>query len=300
MGKNITIDNILELRGPENALPVIFDSPHSGNIYPDDFGYGCDFESLKRIEDAYVDDLFANAPDCGALLLRALFPRSYIDVNRARDDVDENLFSGTWPQAQFGVITPSHRSDSGIGLIGRIIRPGMPIYHRDLSPDEIMNRLETYYDPYHDTLCTALNDAYYNHGQFWHINLHSMPSSSAYPKRVRSMLDGQRKASDIVLGDLDGQSCCRDFMRALKSFWTDLGYTTTINDPFKGVELVARYSQPTRGKNSVQIEINRALYMDEQTGLKSKNYEAFKSHCDDMIYFCADFAQSNLTQIAAD
>lgn len=300
MGKNITIDNILELRSPENPLPVIFDSPHSGNIYPDDFGYGCDFKSLKRIEDAHVDDLFANAPDCGALLLRALFPRSYIDVNRARDDVDENLFSGTWPQAQFGVITPSHRSDSGIGLIGRIIRPGMPIYHRDLSPDEIMNRLETYYDPYHDTLCTALNDAYYNHGQFWHINLHSMPSSSAYPKRARSMLDGQPKASDIVLGDLDGQSCCRDFMRALKSFWTDLGYTTTINDPFKGVELVARYSQPTRGKNSVQIEINRSLYMDEQTGLKSKDYEAFKSHCDDMIYFCADFAQSNLTQIAAD
>ena len=300
MGKKIEKTDILRFIEPQNALPVVFDSPHSGNIYPDDFGYSCNEKDLKRIEDAFVDELFSPAPEYGASLLCALFPRTYIDVNRARNDIDENLFDGAWPEEHFGSIDPSHRSDSGIGLISRIIKPGTPIYSRDLTPDEIMNRIRTYYDPYHDTLCTALNDAYYNHGQFWHINLHSMPSSSAYPKRAVSLIDSQIKPSDIVLGDLDGRTCNRDFLYGLRDFWAKQGYTVTINDPFKGVELISRYAQPTRGKNSVQIEINRSLYMNEKTGKKKTDYQSFKTDCSGMIKFCTEFAQSKLTQIAAD
>lgn len=292
--------NIYTLRAPENALPVIFDSPHSGKIYPSDFKYACQKSALEKIEDRYVDDLFSAAPDLEATLLCALFPRSYIDVNRAVDDIDHTLIEGVWPNESHGPARPTARSDSGIGLISRLIKPGFPIYDRNLSADEIMNRVKTYYEPYHNALCNALDDAYYRYGQFWHINCHSMPASSAYPKRHITMIGQTQKPSDIVLGDLDGTTSSRDFVHTLRDYWKNLGYRVTINDPFKGVELVSRYSQPTRGKNSVQIEINRSLYMNEETGEKIQNYDEVKRHCTNLISHCTAFAQSHLTNLAAD
>ncbi len=296
----IKIDNILEYFHSENALPVIFDSPHSGHSYPDDFKYACDINTLRKIEDAYVDDLFAEAPNHNAVLLNALFPRSYIDVNRAIDDIDHTLVEGDWPHDTHGYTKPTNRSDSGIGLIARLIKPGIPIYNRPLCANEIMNRVKTYYEPYHETLCTVLDDAYYRYGQFWHINCHSMPSAAAYPKHHIVMIGSTPKPSDIVLGDLDGSTATREFMHVLRDFWKNKGYRVTINDPFKGVELISRYAQPTRGKNSVQIEINRTLYMNEETGEKNKNYEVIKGHCTEMIKTCTAFASNHLTDMAAD
>ncbi len=290
-------NSVLQIITPDQALPVIFDSPHSGTCYPDDFRYDCLLKTLKTIEDAHVDTLFEEAPTHQAILIKALFPRSYIDVNRAQDDIDESLLSEPWPVEQYGVVNPSARSDGGIGLIPRLIRPGAPIYKRRLPPNEIMNRVKNYYAPYHDTLCTALDQAYYNYGQFFHINCHSMPSNSAYKRRPTSL---NSPPCDIVLGDKDGQTCSRDFIYALRDFWIDRGYNTSINDPFKGVELVSAYAQPTRGKNSVQIEINRSLYMNEQTGLKNKNFEQVKQHCTEMIALCTTFAMEKTARIAAD
>ncbi|PCK00361.1 MAG: N-formylglutamate amidohydrolase [Zetaproteobacteria bacterium] len=298
--KKMVKPDIIALYSPENALPVIFDSPHSGTIYPENFKYDCDLQALKRIEDRYVDELFACVPDYNATLLCALFPRSYIDVNRAANDIDDTLFDGVWPKDTHGTIKPSARSNSGIGLITRLTKPGFPIYARKLTTEEIMNRIKTYYEPYHDTLRTILDTAYYNHGKFWHINCHSMPRKSAYPKRNIMLYGNLPKPSDIVLGDRDGQSCGRDFLYALRDFWQVKGYRVTINDPFKGVELISRYAQPTRGKNSIQIEINRALYMDEETGEKSQNFTKMKNDCTDMAQFCTTFARSKLTNIAAD
>lgn len=298
--KKVEKENVFIFKSPENALPVIFDSPHSGSIYPSDFNHHCDKEELKRIEDTYVHELFEQAPEYKCIFLHALFPRSYIDVNRAKCDIDENLFNGDWPHDEYGEINPSPRSDSGIGLIARLLRPGFPIYNRNIPPAEIMHRIKTYYEPYHDTLCTALEDAYYNHGQFWHINCHSMPNKSAYPKHNRVLIGGLQQASDIVLGDRDGTTCNIDFLHALRDFWKDKGYRVTINDPFKGVELIRRYSQPTRGRSSLQIEINRSLYMDETTGEKSKHFDAVKGHCTDMIHLCTSYAQNAITRIAAD
>lgn len=294
------IQNILTLQSPENALPVIFDSPHSGHIYPDDFGYSCGFDILRMIEDRYVDELFSKAPAFGATLLTALFPRSYIDANRAIDDIDESLIKGKWPHHIHGAANPSIRSDSGIGLISRLARPGAPIYNRALSAEEIMGRIKNYYEPYHNTIRSELEKAHYIYGQFWHINCHSMPSSSAYPKYKTSLIGNAIKPSDIVLGDRDGQSCSRDFLYMMRDFWQEQGMIVTINDPFKGVELVSRYAQPTRGKNSLQIEINRALYMNEDTGEKSKDFDKIKNKCTDMIAHCTNFAQSHLNNLAAD
>jgi N-formylglutamate deformylase len=282
---------------PRNPIPLVFDSPHSGRDYPDDFRFSCDFDELEKAEDRYVDDLFACAPHYGAALLLAHFPRSYIDGNRASTDIDPELMKEPWPHSE---IAPSARSDAGIGLIRRLVKPGMPVYDRDLSAREVLKRIKNCYEPYHDALEKLMDDAHYNFGQVWHINCHSMPSGSARPRRAIGMSGRAGKESDIVLGDRDGTSCDTDFTHAMRDFLKSLGYVVTINDPFKGVELVDRYSNPARGYHSIQVEINKALYMDEEKNRKNKNYGALKMDVEKLIGFCASWVNANLTSMAAD
>lgn len=292
--------DVLNISKPkEAALPLIFDSPHSGHTYPSDFNHACDFKTLEAAEDKYVDDLFANAPNHGGTLLCALFPRSYIDTNRAENDIDLQLVEGKWPEGEI-TPAPSPRSNAGIGLIRRLVRPGIPVYNRTLSPDEIIKRIEKYYRPYHSALKDLIDDAHYNFGQVYHINCHSMPNASAYPKRGIGLVGNKAKPSDFVLGDRNGTSCSTLFTRGLRDFIKELGYTVTINDPFKGVELVEEYSDPSSGRHSLQLEINKSLYMDEKTGKKLKKYEHFKQDVEKIISFCASYCESQLTDLAAD
>ena len=167
--------NVLSILKPDSPLPLIFDSPHSGTIYPDDFHYACDFSELVQAEDKYVDELFSCVTNYGGTLLLAEFPRSYIDVNRSADDIDVDLFEGHWPDKLYGPIDPTSRSDAGIGLIRRLVKPGIPVYDRYLSPEEIHARVQTYYKPYHEKLEELIESAHYNFGEVWHINCHSMP-----------------------------------------------------------------------------------------------------------------------------
>ncbi len=281
---------------PDNPLPLIFDSPHSGTRYPEDFDYACDFEALERAEDKHVDDLFACAPGYGGALLCALFPRSYIDPNRAACDIDHDLLEQDWPQDS----NPTARSDAGIGLIRRLVKPGVPVYERHLSVQEVQNRIEHYYHPYHDALQKLVDEAHYNFGQIWHINCHSMPSSSARPRQAIGLIGNRNKAVDFCLGDRDGTTCSKDFTHSLRDFIKGLGYSVTINDPFKGVELIARHSQPSRGRHSLQLEINKSLYMDEDRHEKSGDYEALQGDIEKLIAFTADFVESRLVDLAAD
>tara|TARA_B100001989_G_scaffold252666_1_gene235564 strand:- start:2985 stop:3851 length:867 start_codon:yes stop_codon:yes gene_type:complete len=287
--------DVFSIQKPQNPFPVVFDSPHSGVYYPEDFRFSCSLRALRSIEDRYVDDLFAEAPRYGASLLCAKVARSYIDLNRGREDIDLALTKDSMPSAK-----PSVLSDSGIGLIPRLIKPGTVIYDRMLGAEEIMNRIMTCYDPYHEMLEQLIEDAHYRYGKVWHINCHSMPQKTAYPKNALTLLGGAVKPVDIALGDRDGSTCGRDFIHALRDFLKSRGFYVTVNDPYKGVELVRKYAQPTRGKNSLQIEINRSLYMDEETGQKTENYEAVKSQINYMIQFCVDFAQNRCNRIAAD
>jgi len=283
---------------PSTIKPLIFDSPHSGNIYPEDFDHACDPLTLARAEDNHVEDLFDCAPDHGAHLLLAHFPRSYIDVNRSADDIDTELLAEDW-NGDFE-IKPTSRSDAGIGLIRRLVRPGIPVYDRALTSTEIIHRIEKYYRPYHNTLADLIESAHYNFGQVWHINCHSMPAASAYPKRSISLIGNRQRPSDFVLGDRDGTTCDPAFTRALRDFIKDLGYTVTINDPFKGVELVEKYSNPMRGYHSIQIEINKALYMNEKTNERNANYTTLKSHITDITAFISQYIESRLVNLAAD
>jgi len=290
---------VLSVKKPKsNPLPLIFDSPHSGRDYPNDFNHACDFKTLQNAEDNFVDNFFAHVPDQGAHLLLAHFPRSYIDVNRAHDDIDMELIDGAW-NGDFS-INPTNRSDAGIGLIRRLVKPGIPVYDRSLTPSEIIHRIENYYRPYHNALADLIEDAHYNFGQAWHINCHSMPNSSATPKRPIALIGSRSKPSDFVLGDRDGTTCDPAFTRALRDFIRGLGYTVTINDPFKGVELVQKYSNPTRGYHSIQIEINKALYMNEKTNEKNANYEKLKAHVEDITAFISTHIKSRLINLAAD
>lgn len=288
---------IYSILQPENPLPLVFDSPHSGRLYPNDFNFACDFGALQRTEDKYVDDLFGIAPLHGAALLLAHFPRCYIDANRAPDDIDPEILEGEWP---FGDINPTSRSDAGIGLIRRLVRPGVPLYDRSLSAEEIVHRIEKYYTPYHAALETLLDEAHYNFGKVWHINCHSMPAASARPRQPIGLVGNQPRHCDFVLGDLDGTSGDLNFTYHLREFIKSLGYAVTMNDPFKGVELVDRYSNPPRGRYSLQIEVNKSLFMDETTNTKSKNYDALKADIEKIIAFCADYVSAQLIDLAAD
>lgn len=296
------MDDIFSLLTPKTPLPLIFDSPHSGTEHPDDFDFACTPEDLEGAVDRYVDELFARAPELGATLLKANFPRAYVDVNRAIDDIDPQLIEtqGIENQGDLPKPNPSARSDAGIGLIWRLAKPEIPIYNKKLTISEISKRIETFYTPYHAKLSALIDDAHTHFGQVYHINCHSMPSTTATPKKPVQLVGHKPRQADFCLGTRDGTTCDNEFTQEIRRFLQDLGYHVTVNDPFKGVELVERYSDPARGRHSLQLEINRALYMDEDCCKKNNNYDSLRDDIEKMIHFCADFVQARLSTRVAD
>lgn len=287
-----SVAGIYTLLTPESALPLVFDSPHSGTIYPADFDYACDFPTLEKSEDKYVDELFFAAPKLGAPLLCADFPRSYIDVNRCEKDIDVDLLEDIWPEG----IEATSRSHAGIGLIRRLVKPGVPLYSRRLKSSEVRHRIETYYRPYHAALEDLIETSHYRFGQVWHINCHSMPTHEAQSFRANPL-----KAVDIVLGDRDGTTCDKHFIHEMRAFLRGLGYSVAINDPYKGVELVRRYSNPATGRHSLQIEVARSLYLNEKIYEKSSGFKETRDNMERLIRFCADYVQNQISMpIAAD
>lgn len=300
-----SLENIYKIYTPDTdktpLIPLVFDSPHSGRTYPEDFDYVCPRGALINAEDNDVDTLFDVAPAYGATLLCAEFPRTYIDVNRAGDDIDLDLLDDNWGDIAQSPAKPTARSHAGIGLIRRLVKPGMPLYGRKLKSIEILDRIEKFYAPYHDALSTLIEDKHYNFGQVWHVNCHSMPSKSARISAVsHNSLSLFSDYPDFVLGDRNGTTCHADFTRSMRDFLKGLGYRVAINNPYRGVELVRRYASPATGRHSIQIEINKALYWDEEKHKRSKNYKSLKEDLNKLIGFCASYVDSNLVQQAAD
>lgn len=268
---------------PACALPLLIDSPHSGRHYPDDFGYSCPLDLLKNAEDNHVDDLVAGAPAHGATFLCALFPRTYIDVNRSASDIDPALLGESWP----GSIKPSRRSHAGHGLIRRLLRPGLPVYNRKLKVREIQQRLESYYKPYHGILGQCLDELHYNFGVLWHINAHAMPAAATN--------------ADFVLSDRDGRSCDSAFIYTLRDILSARGYSVALNHPYKGAEILRRYGAPPLRRHSLQMEINKALYWDENKGERLSNYTGLKADLDIVIGDIAAWVRDQTaTTLAAD
>jgi N-formylglutamate deformylase len=234
------------------ALPIVIDSPHSGTQYPPDFGYSAPFELLRRGEDLYVDRLYEHAPRFGATFVSANFPRAYIDPNRLLTDIDEALLDAPWP----GEVAAGPKTKLGVGLIWRLLGD-VPIYQRKLSVAEVQARIERCYRPYHAALDEAIAGAYRQHGAVWHLNVHSMPDDSY--ERLKLPV---KPLADFVLGDLDGRTAGEPLMALIEGVLREHGYSVARNDPFKGVEIIARNGRPSERRHSLQIEIKRSCYAD--------------------------------------
>lgn len=248
------IPHVLTLFTPEAASPVLVDSPHSGRIYPDDFGFTVAYDDLIQAEDRFMELLVADAPNFGHTLLQAEFPRTYIDANRAVDDIDLALV----PEWCGPLGTHNCRSSSGIGLIRRLLKSGVPMYDRALSPPEVEQRIKTYYEPYHAQLQTALDALHYKFGYVFYLNVHSMP------------MDPAGIGPDIVLGDLDGKACDPHLTILIKNQFQSMGYKVKLNDPYKGAECLRRHGQPAQGKMALQLEICKSLYLNSKDINESK------------------------------
>ncbi len=260
------IPGVLTMAAPEAPVtPVVFDSPHSGSMYPADFGSVLPLAVLRKAEDSYVDALFADAPHHGAWLLKAQFPRIYIDPNRNLADLDLDLLADPWP----GPVAPSEKTARGLGLIWRRSNTNRSIYDRRLSAREVQARIDTYYVPYHAALRRLLDDTHARFGTVYHINCHSMPSFSNDLSPEGPGLE----RPEFNLGDRDGTTCGANFTRFVAETLTRLGGSVSVNKPYKGVELVRAYSNPRTGRHSLQIEIKRNLYMDEETLEKRPGFD---------------------------
>jgi N-formylglutamate deformylase len=266
----------------DRRVPLVLDSPHSGREYPDDFRPGVPLEALRQAEDTYVDELFANGPAAGATLISARFPRSYIDPNRSLLDIDASLLDAPWP----GPAIATRKTELGIGLIWRVLDSGEPIYARKLSVEEVKHRIVRYHQPYQRAVKDALDEAHGHFGAVWHLNLHSMPSVSG---RISEEGPGKARA-DFVLGDRDGTTCEAGFTALVAEALRAMGYAVKINDPYKGVELVRAFSDPAAGRHSLQLEVNRRLYMDEASREKSPGFEALRKDMGALLQTIASYA----------
>ncbi len=253
---------------PTGIPLVLFDSPHSGRYYPADFETCATGTDLRRGEDAYVDELIGGATAFGAVILAAAYPRCYIDLNREEDDLDVGLLEQAWPWP----VHPTEKTRKGLGLIRRFVTPGVEVNARLLTVEEVRRRIDRVYRPYHTAL-TALHDELRRaRGAAWHIDWHSMKSvgNSMTP-------DGDGTARpDFVVGDLDGQSAAPALTTLVVETMRELGYSVRVNDPYKGGTIVKRYGHPESGCHVVQVEMNRALYLDESTVTKTDRFDRLR------------------------
>lgn len=237
-------------------MPIVIDSPHSGFAFPDDFCPIAPIDALRTTWDAHVDALWAGAPSAGATLIAAAFPRCYVDVNRAEEDIDPSLLADAWD----GPLAPTDYSRRGMGLIRRDALPGVPMYDVPLSAAAVRARIATWYRPYRTALAETIAATRDGHGTVWHLNVHSMKS------RGNAMnVDAGAERPDIVVSDRHGTTADPEHTARLADWFVGRGYRTQVNTPYQGGDLVRTFGRPATGIHSVQIEINRACYMDEET-----------------------------------
>ncbi|ACL60777.1 N-formylglutamate amidohydrolase [Methylobacterium nodulans] len=247
------------------SLPYVFNTGHSGAVYPASFlaASRLDAVSLRRSEDAFVDRLFAPVVGLGAPLMRACFPRAYLDVNREPYELDPRMFDGRLPP--FANIR-SMRVAGGLGTVPRVVADGQEIYRGRLPVEEATARIEGLYKPYHRTLQALLARTVTVFGYVVLIDCHSMPSTSL----------GREEAPrvDMVLGDRFGTACAHDLTACVEAALREEGFRVVRNKPYAGGFITEHYGEPSFGRHALQIEINRGLYMDERTLTPMPGFEA--------------------------
>jgi N-formylglutamate amidohydrolase len=247
-----------EARRPgAHTAALVFNSPHSGRAYPPSLlaRSRLDAVAIRRSEDSFVDELFASVTEIGAPLLRAHFPRAYVDVNREPYELDPSMFVDPLPAH---ANTKSHRVSGGLGTIARVVGDGSEIYCEKLSVREAEWRIRTLYEPYHRVLRSLLDETRRRFGFAILVDCHSMPS-------VGGPADSDRGLSrpDIVLGDRFAMTAAPAIVDTAEATLRQLGYSVARNNPYAGGFITEHYGKPVRGIHALQIEINRQTYMDE-------------------------------------
>lgn len=262
--------------GPAGAppTPLVFASPHSGRLYPEDMmsAAALDAVSIRRSEDALVDELIAAAPAHGATLIVANFARAYIDLNREAFELDASMFADELPEF---ARARTARVAAGLGAIARVVSEGQEIYRRKLTFAEARKRIETAHRPYHAALEALLAEAQAAHGFAILVDWHSMPAAAARAA-------GRDRPCDIVLGDRFGAACAGVLPSRVERELEALGYRVTRNTPYAGGYTTEHYGQPQRRAHALQVEINRALYLDEATLAPTSGFPRLKGHIEQL------------------
>jgi len=235
--------------------PVIFNSPHSGAIYPRAFleASRIDLAALRRSEDSFMDEMVQGLTADGFGVVQVHFPRSFVDVNREPYELDPRMFEGRLPSF---ANTRSMRVAGGLGTVPRVVGDGQEIYRERLAVEDALHRIERLYKPYHRALRRLIGQVHERFGAAVLVDCHSMPS-------VGLARDEQRRP-DVVIGDRYGTSCPPQLTQAIEESFTAMGYSVGRNKPYAGGFITEHYGNPANGIHAVQIEINRAIYMDER------------------------------------
>jgi N-formylglutamate amidohydrolase len=255
------------LRPEEQITPVVLCSPHSGRVYPKAFleSSRLDAHTLRKSEDCFVDELFAPSVRLGAPLIAARFPRAYLDVNREPYELDPDLFTGRLPDF---ANTQSARVVGGLGTIARIVADTEEIYRERLPIGVAFERIERLYKPFHSALADLLETTRKRFGIAVLVDCHSMPSASM------GQPPGGRP--HFVLGDRFGASCDARLTRFIRDILQGAGYDVQVNRPYAGGFITEHYGKPRQGFHALQVEVNRGLYMDEQTLKKGTRFNGIQ------------------------
>ncbi len=267
---------------------VVFSSPHSGRRYPSDFTQKSRLSSLRlrASEDAFIDDLFARAPDFGAPLIAAEFPRAFLDANRAADELDPALIA-----RYIGRRPRTLRVSAGLGVVPRIVAEGTPIYDGKLKLAEVEARIACCHAPYHRSVEAALRRAREEFGSALLIDCHSMPSETGR---------GSARRAEIVIGDCYGASSGPDISDAVFSLFQNAGFRVARNTPFAGGYITQRYGRPGTRVHAIQIEIDRGLYLDQTNIVPNSGYHDLKKALTPVIAGLTTLPQSLGRALAAE
>ncbi|ANP87172.1 N-formylglutamate amidohydrolase [Rhizobium leguminosarum] len=274
---------LFEVHEPvSQTIPFVYNSPHSGRIYPPDFIAQSRLEgiAIRRSEDHYVDELFGSAVALGAPLLAANFPRAYLDVNREPYELDPRMFDGLLPPY---ANVNSLRVAGGLGTIPRIVAENMEIYARRLPVQEGLDRVEAVYKPYHAALRRLIARTHVQFGFGVLIDCHSMPGN------VR--VAGSTARPDFIIGDRYGTSASAELSRAAIAILEEMGFAAIRNKPYAGGFITEHYGRPSRGLHALQIEVNRAIYVDELTLEKREDFTAVADAVADFMQQMADYVE---------
>jgi len=260
---------VREPRGPRSAL--VLSSPHSGSIYPDEFIQLSRLEplQLRRSEDAFINELYEAGPGLGAPLLEALFPRAYCDPNREAYELDPAMFRDPLPAH---VVTQSGKISSGLGTLAKVVAGGMEIYRDKLPFSEAERRIETLWRPYHTALGNLIAEAKARHGVVLVLDCHSMPSVGG-----ANMPDHGQRRADMVLGDFHGTSCSMALVDRAEAYLAGRGFSVARNKPYAGGYITQHYTRRKEGVQTLQLEINRDLYMDEAAIARNAGFERVRA-----------------------